>query len=341
MTSRRALAHGTVRPTGLGCMNVTHGYSSFPDRRDAVRLFREAVDAGVDHFDTATLYGHGVSEELVGEALDGRRDGIFLASKCGLRRTDDGQTVVDGDPASIKRQAEASLQRLGTDAVDLYYLHRLDPGVPIEESVGALAELVQEGKIRSIGLSEISVATLKRAEAVHHIAAVQNEFSLATRNPELGMLDACRELGTTFVAFSPLSRALLTGTLHEPWKLPQTDIRSFMPRFSPENYPVNAELVAQLRPIAERVGATLAQLALAWVHAHGEHVVSIPGTARRDHLLENLGADAIRLDEATVAECSAIVNRHTVRGTRYTEGQQSTIDSEEFAEDPADEAPVA
>ncbi|MBG6085277.1 aldo/keto reductase [Zhihengliuella flava] len=322
-------------------MNVTHGYSSFPDRRDGVRLFQKAVEAGVDHFDTATLYGHGVSEELVGEALGGRRDEIFLASKCGLRRTEDGRTVVDGEPASIKRQAEASLRRLGTDAVDLYYLHRLDPNVPVEESVGALAELVQEGKIRSIGLSEVSVETLKRAEAVHHIAAVQNEFSLATRNPELGMLDACRELGTTFVAFSPLSRALLTGTLHEPWTLPQADIRSFMPRFSAENFPANASLVAQLQPIADRVGATLAQLALAWVHAHGEHVISIPGTARRDHLLENLGADALELDAETVAACSAIVNRHTVHGARYTEGQQSTIDSEVFAEEFADAAQAA
>ncbi|GHD10296.1 aldo/keto reductase [Zhihengliuella salsuginis] len=330
MSQQRALAHARVRPTGLGCMNVTHGYSSFPSRDDAVGLFRAALDAGVDHFDTATLYGHGASEELLGEALGNRRDEIFLASKCGLRRTEEGQTVVDGEPASIKRQAEASLRRLGTDVIDLYYLHRLDRRVPIEDSVGALAELVDEGKIRSIGLSEVSVATLERAEAVHHIAAVQNEYSLATRNPELGMLDTCRDNGTTFVAFSPLSRAMLAGTLERPWELPAADIRSFMPRFTAENYPGNMLLVDALRPIADGHGITLAQLALAWVHAHGDHVVSIPGTADRGHLLENSGADDVVLDDAAVAACSEIVNQATISGARYTDGQQSTIDSEDF-----------
>lgn len=331
MSNLRALAHTRVRPTGLGCMNVTHGYSSFPDRDDAVALFRAAVDAGVDHFDTATLYGHGASEELLGEALGSRRDEVFLASKCGLRRNERGETVVDGEPASIKRQAEASLRRLGTETIDLYYLHRLDRKIPIEESVGALGELVSEGKIRSIGLSEVSVATLQRAESVHHIAAVQNEYSLATRNPELGMLAACRENGTAFVAFSPLSRALLTGTLDRPWELPEADIRSFMPRFSAENYPRNLRLVDALRPIAASAGVTLAQLALAWVHAQGEHVLSIPGTAKLDHLIENSGADDVELDDTAVAACSALIDQTTIQGARYTDGQQASVDSEVFA----------
>ncbi|MCO1339695.1 aldo/keto reductase [Kocuria polaris] len=332
MSQQRALAHARVRPTGLGCMNVTHGYSSFPSRDDAVALFRAALDVGVDHFDTATLYGHGASEELLGEALGNRRDEVFLASKCGLRRNERGETVIDGEPASIKRQAEASLRRLGTETIDLYYLHRLDRKIPIEESVGALGELVSEGKIRSIGLSEVSVATLQRAESVHHVAAVQNEYSLATRNPELGMIEACRENGTAFVAFSPLSRALLAGTLERPWELPESDIRSFMPRFTSENYPQNLRLVDALRPIAEAVGISLAQLALAWVHAQGEHVLSIPGTAKRDHLIENSWADDVVLDAETVAACSAIIGQTTIHGARYTEGQQASVDSEVFAD---------
>ncbi|MGG5753900.1 aldo/keto reductase [Zafaria sp. Z1313] len=334
--TQRVLGDATVRPIGLGCMNLSHGYSNFPSPRDGAHLLREALDAGIDHLDTATLYGGGRNEELVGAAVADRCREFFLASKCGLELSG-GKARIDGRPQTIRRQAEESLSNLRTDFIDLYYLHRLDPDVPIEDSVGAMSELVQEGMIGAIGLSEVSVATLRRAHGVHPIAAVQNEYSLWTRNPELGMLDACRELGTTFVAFSPLGRAFLTGTLTDPAALPPGDMRHHMPRFSAENYPRNLALLDGVRAVADRVGASLAQIALAWVVAQGEHVVAIPGTTSLEHLRENLGAEEVVLDAATLAELDALVNQDTVHGHRYNAAQQATIDSEDFpsAQDPA------
>lgn len=331
----RNLAGTMVRPLGLGCMNLSHGYSNFPSYADGATLLRHALEAGVDHFDTATLYGRGCNEELLGAALGKRRDDFFLASKCGLEIMAPGERGrIDGRPETIRAQAEASLNRLGTNYIDLYYLHRLDPDVPVEESVGALADLVAEGAIGAIGLSEVSAATLRRAAAEYPIAAVQNEYSLATRNSELGLLEACRELGTAFVAFSPLCRAFLTGTLRDPQSLPEQDMRRSMPRFSAENYPANLRLLAQVEAIADRLGISCAQLALAWVLAQGEHVHAIPGTTSTDHLDENLGAGDIVLDEATLTELGDIINSGTMHGARYNAGQQRTIDTEEFAPTP-------
>lgn len=331
----RNLAGTMVRPLGLGCMNLSHGYSNFPSYADGATLLRHALEAGVDHFDTATLYGRGCNEELLGAALGKRRDDFFLASKCGLEIMAPGERGrIDGRPETIRAQAEASLNRLGTNYIDLYYLHRLDPDVPVEESVGALADLVAEGAIGAIGLSEVSAATLRRAAAEYPIAAVQNEYSLATRNSELGLLEACRELGTAFVAFSPLCRAFLTGTLRDPQSLPEQDMRRSMPRFSAENYPANLRLLAQVEAIADRLGISCAQLALAWVLAQGEHVHAIPGTTSTDHLDENLGAGDIVLDEATLTELGDIINSGTMNGARYNAGQQRTIDTEEFAPTP-------
>ncbi|WP_417215435.1 aldo/keto reductase [Arthrobacter sp.] len=328
----RNLAGTMVRPLGLGCMNLSHGYSNFPSYADGAELLRHALDAGVDHFDTATLYGKGCNEELLGAALGKRRDEFFLASKCGLEIMAPGERGrIDGRPETLRAQAEASLNRLGTDYIDLYYLHRLDPEVPVEESVGALGDLVAEGAIGAIGLSEVSAATLRRAAAEHPIAAVQNEYSLATRNSELGLLEACRELGTAFVAFSPLCRAFLTGTLRDPQALPEKDMRHSMPRFSAENYPANLELLAQVEAIASRLGVTCAQLSLAWVLAQGEHVHAIPGTTNQAHVDENLGAGEVVLDEATLAELGGIINSATMHGARYNAAQQRTIDTEEFA----------
>lgn len=326
----RKLAGTTVRPLGLGCMNLSHGYSNFPTFSEGARLLRHALDAGVDHFDTATLYGGGNNEELLGAALMKRRDEFFLASKCGLEMSD-GRAHVDGRPETIRRQAEASLDRIGTDFIDLYYLHRLDGAVPVEESVGALADLVSEGLIGAIGLSEVSAHTLRRAHAEFPIAAVQNEYSLATRNAELGLLEACRELGTTFVAFSPLARGYLAGKLADPQALPDGDMRHRMPRFAPENYPANLALLARFTAVAERLGATPAQLALAWVLAQGEHIVAIPGTTNIAHLDEDLGAQGIELDASTLEEVGAIINHSTVHGARYSSAQQRSIDTEEFA----------
>lgn len=311
-------------------MNLSHGYSNFPSDQDGAKLLHHALDSGVDHLDTATLYGGGRNEELVGAALANRRKEYFLASKCGLELVD-GRGRVDGRPSTIRRHAESSLRNLRTDFIDLYYLHRLDRNVPVEETVGALAELVSEGLVGAIGLSEVSAETLRRAHAVHPIAAVQNEYSPWTRNPELGVLQACRELGTTFVAFSPLGRAFFAGTLTDPSALPAGDMRHHMPRFSAENYPNNLRLLGDFTELARRAGATPAQLALAWVLAQGEHVVAIPGTTSADHLDEDLGAESLRLDAATLEEVGEIFNERTVSGHRYNSAQRSTIDTEDFA----------
>lgn len=326
----RVLASKNVNPLGFGAMNITHGYSSFPSDEDAGRLLHEVLDGGVDHIDTATLYGGHRSENLIGQYLKKRRDEYFLASKGGLALVA-GRGKIDGRPETLRAQVDASLTRLGTDHIDLYYLHRLDPAVPVQESVGALAEAVAQGKIGGIGLSEISAATLREAHAVHPIAAVQNEYSLATRNPELGVLEACAELGTAFVAFSPLYRGYLSGNLRETASLPAGDMRHSMPRFETENYAHNLELVDRLAELAARLGTTAAALSLAWVLAQGEHVHAIPGTKRSDHFAENLGALSVALSPAELAEAGQIINQSTIAGPRYNVHQQKTIDSEEFA----------
>jgi len=327
LSSARPLAGRTVRPVGLGCMNLNHGYSGFPAEEDAVALVHAALDAGVDHFDTATLYGGGRNEDLVGRALGPRRAEVFLASKCGLSR--DPDRPVDGRPETIRRQVEASLRRLGTDFIDLYYLHRLDPEVPVEDSAGALAELVRAGLVGAYGLSEVSGATLERAHAVHPVAAVQNEYSLWTRNPEWGLLQACRRTGTTLVAFSPLGRGFLAGTLADPAALPEGDMRHAMPRFAPENYPANLALLGPFRAEAERLGTTPAALAIAWVLAQGPEVLAIPGTTSAAHLAEDLAAEQVVLSAADVARLDAIINHGTVRGHRYSARQQASIDTED------------
>jgi aryl-alcohol dehydrogenase-like predicted oxidoreductase len=327
LSSPRALAGRTVRPVGLGCMNLNHGYSAFLSDDDAVALVRAALEAGVDHFDTATLYGTGRNEELVGRALGRRRAEVFLASKGGLAGGVD--RPVDGRPATLHRQVEDSLRRLGTEFIDLYYLHRLDPEVPVEDSAGALAELIEAGKIGAYGLSEVSGATLERAHAVHPVAAVQNEYSLWTRNPEWGLLQACRRTGAALVAFSPLARGFLTGTLDDPAALPAGDMRHAMPRFSARNYPANRALLGPFRAEAARLDTTPAALSIAWVLAQGPDVVAIPGTTSAAHLREDLAAQDVELTAADVDRLDGIINHSTVHGHRYNERQRSTIDTED------------
>ncbi|MGM7669548.1 aldo/keto reductase [Microbacterium sp. A93] len=330
LSTPRALAGRTVRPVGLGCMNLNHGYSDFPTEEDATALIHTALDAGVDHFDTATLYGSGRNEELVGRALGTHRKEVFLASKGGLTgATREKAGGVDGRPETLKLQVEDSLRRLGTDFIDLYYLHRLDRQVPVEDSAGALAELIQSGKIGAYGLSEVSAATLERAHAVHPVAAVQNEYSLWTRNPEWGLLDACRRTGTTLVAFSPVGRAFLTGALQDPAALPAGDMRHRMPRFSAEHYPANRALLEPLRAEAERLGATPASLSIAWLLAQGPEVLAIPGTTSAAHLAEDRAAEQVVLSVRDVARVGAIINHATVHGHRYAESQRATIDTED------------
>ncbi len=330
LSSPRTLAGRSVRPVGLGCMNLNHGYSDFPSEDEAVAVIHAALDAGVDHFDTATLYGGGRNEELVGRALGPRRQDVFLASKGGLTaRTPDLPGGVDGRPETLRRQVEDSLRRLGTDVIDLYYLHRLDPQVPVEDSVGALAELVRAGKVGAIGLSEVSGATLDRAHAEHPIAAVQNEYSLWTRNPEWGLLDACRRTGTVLVAFSPVGRGFLTGALRDPAALPEGDMRHRMPRFSAENYPANLALLEPLRAEADRLGATPASLSIAWLLARGPDVLAIPGTTSAAHLAEDRAAEQVVLTADDVARLDAIINHDTVRGHRYAPAQRASVDTED------------
>jgi aryl-alcohol dehydrogenase-like predicted oxidoreductase len=326
-----------VSALGLGCMNLSHAYGAPPPAQAAERLLLEALDLGVTLFDTAALYGFGANETLVGRVLAPHRSRIVLASKGGMAGVtfpDGVKRVIDGRPEAIRRNCEDSLRRLQTEVIDLYYLHRWDKKVPIEDSVGAMADLVRAGKVRALGLSEVSAATLRKAHAVHPIAAVQSEYSLWTRNPEIAVLQACRELGATLVAFSPVARGFLTSTPPDVARLDAKDIRRAMPRFEPAAYAENLKLLAGVDALAAEAGCTRAQLALAWLLARGEQVVPIPGTTSLAHLRENLGAAEVTLDAALIARLDALVNERSVTGRRYSAQSASEVDSEEFA-DPA------
>ncbi|MDO8284090.1 MAG: aldo/keto reductase [Rhodoferax sp.] len=331
----RTLGPFQVASIGLGCMNLSHAYGAPVSAEQGERVLLSALDAGVTLFDTATLYGFGANETLVGKVMKPHRNKITLASKCGMQGVDvngDGKLVrvIDGRPATLRKTCEDSLRRLQTDVIDLYYLHRWDKSVPIEESVGALGELVRKGHIRSVGLSEVSAATLRRAHAEHPIAAVQTEYSLATRNPEIAVLEACRALGIAFVAFSPVGRGLLCDTLLDLSSLHATDIRRSMPRFAPDNYAANLRLLTGVKQVAEAVGCTLAQLSIAWLLHRGEHIIPIPGTTSLSHLAEDLDAANVSLDAATMAKLDALINQHTVVGSRYNAQANSEVDTEIF-----------
>ncbi len=286
------------------------------------------MDAGVTLFDTAALYGFGANEEVVGRALRSRRDEVVLASKCGMTGVN-GKRVIDGRPDTIRQTCDQALIRLGVDVIDLYYLHRVDRSVRIEDSVGALGQLVA-GKVRAIGLSEVSAATLRRAHQVHPIAAVQNEYSLWSRNPELGPLSTTRELGIALVAFSPLGRGRLTSSPPSSTSLLARDIRRNMPRFDAANYPRNLFLRQELARLAASAGCTLAQLALVWVLSRGSHVLAIPGTRWVDHLSENIAALHLHLDAGVLDAADKVHNAQTVSGKRYNDATLAEIDTETF-----------
>ena len=318
---------------GLGCMNLSHAYGTPPSADVGERLLLAALEAGVTLFDTAALYGFGANETLVGRVLKPHRSKIVLASKGGMAGVtfpDGVKRVIDGRPEAVRRNCEDSLKRLQTEVIDLYYLHRWDKKVPIEDSVGACADLVREGKIRAVGLSEVSAATLRRAHAVHPIAAVQSEYSLWTRNPEIAVLDACRELGAAFVAFSPVARAYLTGTLRDVSTLDAKDIRRTMPRFDAAPYAANLKLLPAYESIAKEAGCTPAQFAIAWLLHKAPHIVPIPGTANLAHLHEDLGAARVKLTPEIVALAEALINQRTVHGARYSAQSASEVDTEEF-----------
>jgi aryl-alcohol dehydrogenase-like predicted oxidoreductase len=330
----RTIGPFTVSAIGLGCMNLSHAYGSPPSPADAERLLLAALDAGVTLFDTAALYGFGANEELVGRVLGPHRRKFTLASKGGMAgvRGDDGvvRRVIDGSPEAVRRNCEDSLRRLGTDVIDLSYLHRWDKQVPIEDSVGAMADLVRAGKVQAIGLSEVSAATLRRAHAVHPISAVQTEYSLWTRNPEIAVLDACREIGAAFVAFSPLARAFLTGKLTDVTALDAKDIRRPMPRFAPDHYAANLTLLQPYAALARELGCTPAQLALAWLLHKAPHIVPIPGTTQLDHLHEDLGAASVQLTPQAMARVEALIHQGNVVGARYAPQGTGEVDTENF-----------
>ncbi|MEP7282566.1 MAG: aldo/keto reductase [Rubrivivax sp.] len=325
----RRIADLEVSAIGLGCMNLSHAYGRPPPPDEGAALLRDALARGVTLFDTAALYGFGANESLLGATLSAQRDRFVLASKCGLSGVD-GKRVLDGRPKAIRASVEQSLGRLRTDRIDLLYLHRWDKSVPVEDSVGAMADLVRAGKARQLGLSEVSAATLRRAHAVHPIAAVQTEYSLWTRNPEIAVLDACREVGAAFVAFSPVARGVLTSMPPEPAALQAGDLRRAMPRFQPEHWPANLALLPAYRALAEEAGVTPAQLALAWLLSRGPHVIPIPGTTSRAHLHENLAAANLPVDPAFLERAGALIDQDRVSGPRYTAATQAEVDTEQF-----------
>jgi aryl-alcohol dehydrogenase-like predicted oxidoreductase len=330
----RQIGPFAVSPIGLGCMSMSHAYGTPPPREQAAAVLHRALDLGCTHLDTAALYGFGANETLIGDVLAARRGEYVLASKGGMFRNAQGQREIDGRPEALRQQCEDSLTRLKTDVIDLYYLHRFDKRVPIEESVGGLALLVQQGKVKTIGLSEVSAATLRTAHAVHPITAVQTEYSLWTRNAEVKVLDACRELGITFVAFSPVARGFLTSSPPDIAAMAPKDIRLGMPRFYPDHYAKNLQLLAGFDALAREQGCTRAQLALAWLLARGEHIVPIPGTTRADHLGENLAARDIRLGGDMMRKLDALINPATVSGERYNPPTQTEIDTEQITQWP-------
>lgn len=320
----RKLGSFDVSAIGLGCMSMSHAYGTPPEPVVAADVLLKALDSGYTFFDTASLYGLGANETLLGNTLKHRRGEFVLASKCGMLRPREP----DGRPEILKTTCDDSLRRLQTDVIDLYYLHRWDKRVPIEDSVGALAGLVKQGKIRMIGLSEVSAATLRKAHAVHPVAAVQSEYSLWTRNPEIAVLDACREIGATFVAFSPLARGFLTGSLRDVTSLPPKDIRHAMPRFQGDNFTRNLKLLNGFAALARENDCTMGQLALAWLLAKEPHVVPIPGTTHVDHLAENAAAADAQLTPAAIERMELLINPQTVSGPRYNATTLPEIDTE-------------
>ncbi|MBA2961547.1 MULTISPECIES: aldo/keto reductase [Ramlibacter] len=323
-----------VSAISLGCMNLSHAYGKPPSAQQGERVLLAALDAGVTLFDTAALYGFGANETLVGRVLKAHRSRFTLASKGGMGGVagDDGvvRRVIDGRPEAIRRNCEDSLRRLQTDVIDLYYLHRWDKKVPVEESVGALARLVEQGKVRTIGLSEVSAATIRKAHAVHPVTAVQTEYSLWTRNPEIAVLDACEELGATFVAFSPVARGFLCDALHDVTTLDAKDIRRAMPRFEPAHYARNLALLPGYKALAQEAGCTPAQLALAWLLHKRPFILPIPGTTSVDHLHEDLAAADVRLAPDLLQRLEAHINQDTVSGHRYSAQARTEVDTEDY-----------
>ncbi len=315
----------TVSPLGLGCMGMSDFYGA-KDDTESTATIHHFLDRGFNFLDTADAYGPHLNEELVGRAIKGRRHSVVLATKFGIQRTENpAERRINGRPEYVRSAAEASLKRLGVDHMDLYYLHRVDAETPIEDTVGAMADLVQAGKVRYLGLSEAAPDTLRRAMKVHPISALQSEYSLWTREPEDGVLAACRELGIGFVPYSPLGRGFLTGQLRKFEDFAADDYRRFSPRFQGENFKKNLDLVDKVAELAKAKGCTPAQLALAWVLAQGQDIVPIPGTKRRTTLDENLGALAVELSADDLAQVDSALPKGAAAGQRYPEAMMKLV----------------
>jgi aryl-alcohol dehydrogenase-like predicted oxidoreductase len=314
-------------------MNLSHAYGEPVSAEQAGRLLNQALDLGCNFLDTAAIYGFGDNETLIGNSISQRRQEFFLASKCGMTGvpTEQGfKRVIDGRPDTIKATCEAALRRLRTDIIDLYYLHRWDKSIPIEESVGAMGDLVTQGKIRHIGLSEVSAQTVRKAHREQPIAAVQSEYSLWSRNPEIAVLQTCQELSIAFVAFSPLGRGFLTGALLDPATLSAKDIRLNMPRFEATVYSQLLRLMTPYQRLAKQWSCSPAQLALAWLLAKAPQILVIPGTGNLAHLKDNLGAATVHLTAAQVMQLDALINQQSVPVLRYNEQALNEVDTEEF-----------
>lgn len=311
---------------GLGCMVFNHGYGE-PDVEGSLATMHKALDLGINFWDTADIYANGENERLVSKVLKDNRDKVFLATKFGfLQYAGSRLSGIDGSPAYVRKAVEASLQRLGTDVIDLYYLHRVDPEVPVEETVGAMAELVKEGKVRFLGLSEVSAKTLRRAHAVHPISALQSEYSVLTREVEGPILDTCKELGVTFVPFSPLARGLMTNTL-DLSSLPDNDFRKQLPRYQEGHADNNTKLAQGFAELANGIGCSPAQLALAWLLSRGDNIIPIPGTKRVTYLEDNAGAVDVQLQEKELNAIEALLAKYPDVGDRYNEKYRAMIDN--------------
>ena len=327
---KRELAGRMVHPVGLGCMNLSWAYGDPPPHAEKVRLLERALELGYDHFDTANVYGLGRNEELLGDAISRARRDFLLASKTGIVVQGPARGI-DCRPEAMLASLDESLARLKTERIDLFYMHRFDPKVPVAEMVGALSRAIEAGKIGAYGVSEWGADHIREAHAVHPVAAVQTEYSLWTRNPEIAVLETTRELGVALVAFSPVARGALGGELKDPSTLAEKDLRRTMPRFDADNWPKNLPLIERFDALAADAGIAPAQLALAWLLAQGPHVHVIPGTISIAHLEENFATLSLDLDSAVLERAGALINQASVSGPRYSPAAQATIDTEEFA----------